>query len=299
MPPRSLLLALLITFIWGVNFVVIKLSVADAPPLFVAALRFAVAALPAVFLVPLPRVRWQILVGYGVTVGVIQFGLVYLALRLGVSAGLASLLIQVQAFFTAILSAALLHERLRAHHLLGMTLAFTGMAVIGLTGTHQGSLLGLALIVIAALGWAYSNLLVRAAGGANMLSLVVWSSLIPPVPLTLLAVATDGADAVWSTLTNSGVAFWAAVAYMGYLNTVLGFGAWSWLIQQHGASRVAPLSLLVPVFGVIASAVYFREAFPPLKALAAAMVFAGLLLHVFGGTLMARWRSAHSSMHTP
>ncbi|AFZ66823.1 EamA family transporter [Deinococcus peraridilitoris] len=285
MPLRSFLLALLITFIWGVNFVVIKLSVTGAPPLFVAALRFALAALPAVFLVPFPRVPWRVLTGYGLAVGVVQFGLLYLAIEQGLSAGLASLLIQVQAFFTALLSALVLRERLAANQLLGMLLAFAGMALIGLTGTHHASLAGLGLVLLAALGWAVSNLLVRAAGSANMLSLVVWSALIPPVPLTLLAVVTEGVGPVWSVLTHSGSGFWAAVAFMGYFNTVLGFGVWSWLIQRHGAARVAPMSLLVPVFGLLGSSLYFQETFGLLKLFAALLIFAGLLLHVFGGVL--------------
>lgn len=290
MPLRSFLLALLITFVWGVNFVVMKVSVLDAPPLFVAALRFLVAALPAAFFVPPPRVRWQILVGYGLAVGVMQFGLLYLALQLGMSAGLASLLMQLQAFFTALLSAALLRERLQRNQLLGMALAFAGMAVIGLSGEHQGNLIGLALVLVASLGWAISNLLVRAAGSASVLSLVVWSSLIPPLPLTALSILASGAAPVWSTLTASDAGFWGAVAFMGYFNTVLGFGVWSWLIQRHGAARVAPLSLLVPVFGVLASALYFQERFPLLKVLAALLVFTGLLIHVFGHQLVQRWR---------
>jgi O-acetylserine/cysteine efflux transporter len=121
-----------------------------------------------------------------------------------------------------------------------------------------------------------------------MLSLVVWSALVPPVPLTLLAAATGGFDGITRTLTASGPGFWAAIAYMGYCNTVLGFGVWSWLIQRHGAGRVAPLSLFVPVFGLLASALYFHEPFPAPKVLGALLVFAGLLLHVFGATLLAR-----------
>ena len=286
-PARSLLLALAVTFIWGVNFVVIELSVKGAPPLFVAALRFALAALPAVFLVPRPRVPLRLLIGYGLTVGVIQFGLLYLAVQLGLSAGLASLLIQTQAFFTALLSAAFLRERLRPNQLLGMGLAFVGMALIGLVGTHHASAVGLLLVLLAALGWAASNLMVRAAGSTNALSLVVWSALVPPIPLTLLAGVTGGWDAVWHTLSASGPGFWGAVAFMAYLNTVFGFGVWSVLIQRHGAVRVAPLSLLVPVFGMLASVAVLHEDFGLFKGLAALLIFGGLALHVFGG----RWRT--------
>lgn len=290
MPLRSLILALLITLIWGVNFVVIKVSVSEAPPLLVAALRFALAALPAVFFIPRPQMRWQTFLGYGLAIGVMQFGLLYLAIQLGLSAGLASLLMQMQAFFTAILAAALWRERLLANQIVGIGLAFAGMAVIGLLADHHTSVIGLALVLVAALGWAISNILVKSAGKANMLSLVVWSALIPPIPLILMNGLTSGWASIGQTLTHSGPGFWAAVAFMGYFNTVLGFGVWSWLIQQHGASKVAPLSLLVPVFGLLSSALYFQESFPPLKVLGAVLVGVGLIVHVFGGRIVERWK---------
>ncbi|SMB94584.1 EamA family transporter [Deinococcus hopiensis] len=283
LPLRSLLLALLITFIWGVNFVVIKWSVAGASPLLVAALRFTVAAFPAVLFVPRPQVPARVLWGYGLAVGVIQFGLLYLAVQLGMSAGVASLLMQTQAFFTALLAARFLGERITPPQMLGMTLAFGGMALIGTAAGGDVTLGGLLLTLVAALGWAVSNLLVRASGGANVFALVIWSSLVAPIPLTLLAGLSAGWSAVAHTLTHSDLAFWAAVLFMGLGNTVLGFGIWSRLIQQHGASRVAPLSLLVPVFGMLASAAVYHEGFPPLKALGALLVFGGLVLHVVGG----------------
>lgn len=288
LPPlnaRALGLALLITLIWGVNFIVIKWSVAGASPLLVAALRFAVAAVPAVFFVPRPQVPARLLWSYGLTVGVIQFGLLYLAIQLGMSAGLGSLLMQMQAFFTALLAARFLGERIQPWQVAGIALAFAGMGVIGVLSGGDLPLVSLGLTLAAALGWAVSNLLVRASGGANMFSLVVWSALIPPLPLTLLAGLTGGWEAVGRTLTQSGPGFWAAIVFMGLGNTVLGFGIWAALIQRHGAGRVAPLSLLVPVFGIIASAVAYHEAFPPGKALGAVLVFVGLVLHVFGG----RW----------
>lgn len=282
---RSLLLALLITFIWGVNFVVIKWSVHDVSPLLVAALRFLVAAVPAVFFVPRPAMPTRLLWGYGLAVGVVQFGLLYLAIQLGMSAGMGSLLMQTQAFFTALLAARVFGERIQPWQAIGMTLAFGGMALIGALAGADVPLVPLLITLVAALGWAVSNLIVRAAGNVNMFSLVVWSALIPPIPLTLLAALTSGADHVTGALQHAGWGLWGAVLFMGLANTVLGFGVWATLIREHGAARVAPLSLLVPVFGLIASALAFHEGFPAGKMLGAALVLVGLLLHVFGG----RW----------
>ncbi|WP_291423985.1 EamA family transporter [Deinococcus sp.] len=283
MTARSLLLALLITFIWGINFVVIKWSVHDVSPLLVAALRFLVAALPAVFFVPRPAVPARILWGYGVTSGVIQFGLLYLAIQLGMSAGMGSLLMQTQAFFTALLAARVFGEKIMPWQAAGMTLAFGGMGLIGLLAGGDVPAFPLLLTLLAALGWACSNLLVRASGGANVFSLVVWSALIPPIPLTILAGLTAGWGPVVHSLTHGSWPLWAAVLFMGLGNTVVGFGIWATLIQRHGASKVAPLSLLVPVFGMMASAVIFHEGFPAGKVLGALLIALGLVLHVFGG----------------
>ena len=288
LPPlnvRSLGLALLITLIWGVNFVVIKWSVAGASPLLVAALRFLLAAFPAVLFVPRPNIAPRLLWGYGLAVGIMQFGLLYLAIQLGMSAGMGSLLMQTQAFFTVLLAARVFGERVMPWQVVGMTLAFGGMALIGLTAGHDVPFFPLLLTLTAALGWAASNLIVKAAPGANSFGLVIWSALIPPLPLTLLAGLTAGWDTLGRALTHSDWKFWAAVLFMGLGNTVLGFGIWSGLIQKHGAGRVAPLSLLVPVFGMLSSALVFHEGFPPGKALGAALVALGLVLHVFGG----RW----------
>ena len=285
MTARSLLLALLITFVWGVNFVVIKWSVQGTSPLLVAALRFLVAAFPAVLFVPRPAVPPRILWGYGLAVGVMQFGLLYLAIQLGLSAGMGSLLMQTQAFFTALLAARFFGERIMPWQALGMTLAFGGMALIGALAGHDVPLFPLLLTLTAALGWAVSNLLVRASGGANVFGLVIWSALIPPIPLALLAGLTAGWAQVGHSLTHTSLPFWGAILFMGLGNTVLGFGIWAALIQRYGASRVAPLSLLVPVFGMLASALVFHEGFPPGKVLGALLIALGLVLHVFGG----RW----------
>lgn len=296
---RSLLLALLITFIWGVNFVVIKWSVGETSPLLVAALRFAVAAFPAVFFIPKPAVPARILWGYGLAVGVMQFGLLYLAIQLGMSAGMGSLLMQIQGFFTALLAARLFGEKIMPWQAWGMGVAFTGMAIIGAFAGHDVPFIPLLITLVAALGWSISNLLVRAAGNVNVFSLVIWSALIPPIPLTIMAGLTRGWGSVAHTLTHSGWPFWAAIVFMGLFNTVLGFGIWSSLIQKHGAARVAPLSLLVPVFGMLSSAIIFHETFPAGKVVGALLVSVGIVLHVFGGKWWRKGQGPGGKPHGP
>ena len=283
--PAGLLLALLVTAGWGLNFVVIKLSVAEVSPFLVVALRFVMAAFPAVLFVPRPQVPLRALTGFGLVVGVVQVAFLYLAIRLGVSPGLASVLMQLQAFFTALLASRVLRERITWNQWLGMGIAFTGMGAIGFFGSQHVNVAGLLLILAAAAGWAMSNVYIRVVRDVNVVSLVVWSSLIPPIPLALLAGAFEPWETLISDVTQGGPAFWIGMAFMAYFNTLFASIVWNALIQRHGASRVAPLSLLVPVFGLLTSGIYFREAFSVTELVGAALVFLGLLVHVLGGTL--------------
>ena len=181
----------------------------------------------------------------------------------------------------------------------GMGVAFMGMAIIGAFAGYDVPFIPLLITLVAALGWSISNLLVRAAGNVNVFSLVIWSALIPPIPLTLMAGLTRGWGSVAHTLTHSGWPFWAAIVFMGLFNTVLGFGIWSSLIQKHGAARVAPLSLLVPVFGMLSSAIIFHETFPAGKVIGALLVSVGIVLHVFGGKWWRKGQGPGGKPHGP
>ena len=276
MPPRHLLLAVAVTVVWGVNFVVIHVGLESFPPLLFAALRFACIALPGVFLVGRPGVGWRWVVAVGATLSAGQFGLLFSAMHLGMPAGLASLVLQLQAVFTVALAIVFVGERPGRRRIAGVAVALAGIGVIGVGRSAEVPLVALALCIGAAASWGVGNACTRLAKPRDAMALLVWSSLVPPVPLAGLSLAIEGGgewSAALAGLDASGV---LALGYVVVGSTVFGFGAWTWLLGRHEASRVAPFTLLVPVVGIAAAWVALAEVPNAAEMAGAALVLAGL-----------------------
>ena len=259
---RDAVLAVAIVFVWGTNFVVIWVALDALPPLFLATLRFVFVLLPACFFLPKPKVPWANLIIYGVCIGMLQFGALFVAMNGLISPGLASLVVQMQVFFTIALAMLRTGERLKAHQLLAFGLALIGMGVIAAHSGHGTTLSGLSLVLVAALGWALGNQASREAGKVNMLAYVVWAALFSIPPLFLLSLLLDGPTAIANGIARASAITWASVLWQSAGNTMFGYSCWAWLLSRYQASTVAPLSLLVPVFGFGASALILGEALP-------------------------------------
>lgn len=283
---KHFLVALAVVAVWGTNFVVIKLALGHMPPLLFATLRFAVAVFPAVFLLPRPQVAWRNLAAYGLLIGVGQFGLLFVAMNGHISPGLASLVIQIQVFFTIGLSMHLSGERLQRVQWLALALATAGIAVIVMHTDGTTTVLGLSLIVLAALSWAGGNIVARGAGRVNMVAYVVWSSLFAVPPLAALSVYFEGWDAVSAGLRDANATAWAAVAWQAWGNSLFGYAAWGWLLARYPAATITPMALLVPLFGMGGAALWLGEGLPLWKLVAAALVMAGLAANL----LWPKWR---------
>ncbi len=280
LPARHLLLALAVVAVWGTNFVVIKAALGTLPPLLLATLRFALAFAPAALFAKRPEVPWRTLATYGVLIGAGQFGLLFVAMRADITPGLASLVIQVQVFFTIGLAMLLAGERLQWHQGVALALAAVGLAVIAAHLDAATTPLGLALVLLAALAWAAGNLVGRRAGRVNMLGFMVWSSLFAVPPLALLSFWLEGPQAIAQGLAAANASVWAAVLWQSLANVLFGYAAWAWLLARHPAATVAPMALLVPVFGIAASALFLGEPLPAWKLGAAALVIGGLALNL-------------------
>jgi O-acetylserine/cysteine efflux transporter len=289
MPLSHLLLALAVVFVWGTNFVVIKWGLAELPPFLFATLRFALSAFPLLLFVRRPAVPWRKLAAFGVLLGAGQFGLLFYALRDDIAPGLASLVIQVQVFFTIGLAMALAGERPRPVQALALALAVVGMALIGLhVDAHNLTHLGLALVLAAALAWAGANMVAKSLGRVDMLGFMVWSSVFAAPALAAISLVAEGPTRIAAALQDAGWSAWGAVAWQAFGNTLFGYGAWNWLLARHPAATVTPAALLVPVFGMAASSVLLAEAMPGWKLGAAALVLAGLALNTLASRAALR-----------
>ncbi|WP_454254734.1 EamA family transporter [Pseudomonas sp. Marseille-Q8238] len=289
MSPKDLLLALVVIVAWGLNFVVIRVGLDDLPPMLLGALRFALAALP-VFFVRRPDLPWRWLIAYGATISLGQFVFLFQAMANGMPAGLASLVLQSQAFFTLAFAALFLGERMRGASVLGLLIAGGGLLLIGLQNGHSTSLLGIVLTLVAASMWAMGNVLTRKFGKINLMGLVIWGSLIPLVPFFLLSLWLEGPQRIEHALLNIGPSSIFVLLYLAIIATLLGYGLWSRLLSRYPAGQVAPFSLLVPVVGLSSSAWLLGERLSGLQWLGALLVMLGLLVNVFGSKLWQRLR---------
>ncbi|MDH1261863.1 EamA family transporter [Pseudomonas sp. GD03944] len=290
MSPKDLMLALVVVVVWGLNFVVIKVGLHDMPPLLMGALRFMLAAFPAILFVRRPDLplRWLLL--YGLTISLGQFAFLFYAMSVGMPAGLASLVLQSQAFFTLFFAAMLLGERLRLVNLLGLLVAASGLVLIGLQGDRGMTMAGFALTLCAAVMWALGNVVTRKIGKVNLVGLVVWGSLIPPIPFLALSWWLEGPELMVSAVRDLSLNGVLVLAYLAFGATILGYGLWSRLLSRYPASQVAPFSLLVPVVGLSSSAVLLDERLSSLQMAGALLVMLGLLVNVLGGRLLERLR---------
>lgn len=296
MSVKDMLLALCVVVAWGVNFVVIKLGLQGMPPFLLAGLRFTLVAFPAIFFVRRPPIPLRWLVVYGMTISFGQFAFLFLAIKLGMPAGLASLVLQAQAFFTLLLGALLLAERLRWSHIVGIIIATLGMFLLATAGMEGQTSAGITLTTMmltlsAALSWGLGNItnkIIMRNRSVPIMSLVVWSALVPIVPFFACSLLFDGQAAIVYSLLHIGLQTVLALFYLAFVATIVGYAIWGNLLSRYETWRVAPLSLLVPVVGIITAALVLDEHLSGQQMLGAVVIILGLLVNVFGGVLGQR-----------
>ena len=298
MKRRDLILALLVVIVWGANFTVIKLGLAGLPPMLLVALRYTFAAVPAIFFVKRPDIGWKYIIAYGMAVGVGQFSCLFYAMNIGMPAGTSSVILQSQVFFTLIFAAVLLKEHLRIFHALGVIISAIGLFFIsGNIGSGQMSSLPLGalfLTLLAAAFWGISNIIVRfaskqaAAQGKtiDMFGLVVWSSLVPPLPLFIFALILDTPETLLNIVLGLSGQSIFAILYLSFLATLFGFGLWSFLLSKYPAGKVAPLSLLVPITGLITARAVLGEQLMPIQWFGCGIIILGLIISNFGSNIL-------------
>ncbi|MEA4847031.1 MAG: EamA family transporter [Clostridiaceae bacterium] len=294
MKRRDLILALLVVIVWGANFTVIKLGLAGMPPMLLAALRYTFAALPAIAFIKRPAVEWKYIVAYGMTVGVGQFSCLFYAMNIGMPAGISSIVLQSQVFFTLIFAAVLLKESLKGSQVAGLLVAGAGLCLIGgnvgyngLSSIPVGAFL---LTLLAAAFWGISNIIVRYASKQaasqgktlDILSLVVWSSLVPPIPLLAIALLLDTPETLLNAMRSLNILSVFSVFYLAFCATIFGYGIWGILLSKYPTGKVAPLSLLVPVTGLITAQLILSEQLSKMQWIGGIIIILGLVISNFG-----------------
>jgi O-acetylserine/cysteine efflux transporter len=279
MKPLHLLQGVLVAVIWGLGFVATKIGLDHFSPPQLVALRFLIAAVPALFLVR-PPVSGPVLIALGLTLFTGQFLLLFFGIAHGMPPGLASVAAQTQAFFTVLLAAALLGEAPSPRQSAGMAAAFVGLGMIATTVGHDFTLIGLCLTLGGAVSWAVGNVLLKQVGNVEMLSLMVWLSVVPPLPSLALSFVLDGPAALPHAVRNSSVLGFGAVLYLGLVATILAYAMWGHLLRQYPAGTVVPFALLVPFVGAFSSAMVFGEQFGPLRLAGMVLVLVGLAIIV-------------------
>ncbi|UTV29565.1 EamA family transporter [Photobacterium atrarenae] len=282
----------LVMMIWGVNFSMIKMGVTAVDPLLMVAARFALAVFPIIFFIPKPDVPWKYLVGYGLAFGVGVWGMASWSISAGVSSGMASVLLQSKVLLSIVIGVLVYREAVGPAKAFGSMLALAGL-VVAVTGTEGNvTLFGLVLILIASCSWLAANMIVKQAKVAQVFAFNVWGMLFAPLPLVGLSLGLNGTEVlsqayqVWDMKTS------IAVLFQSYPTTLFGYWLWNRMMLKYPMSTVAPLSLLVPVFGLLSGWLIYDEALSEIQIAASAIFLAGTLLITAPAGWVVRIRKA-------
>ncbi|NLJ78664.1 MAG: EamA family transporter [Tissierellia bacterium] len=290
MKKKDMIIALLITIVWGANFTVIKLGLDGVPSMLLVALRYFLTAFPAVFFIKRPNIEWKYIIFYGLAAGVAQFGTLFYAMEVGMLPGLASIIVQMQAFISPFLAWLILKEKLRIEQIIGFIVASAGLFIIGMASiSNEVSRIPIGAFLLsmcAPIFWAISNIIVgfiskRAIANEeelDMLSLIIWSGLIPPIPLLIFALMLDTPQTLIDVMTNINGMSIFAVLYLAFGSTLFGYGMWSRLIAKYSVAKIAPVSLLVPITGLLTARIVLSEQLSTMQWAGTIVILIGLIV---------------------
>ncbi len=275
-------LAFIVTLIWGTNFVFIKYGLEELPPFLFVAIRFFLVAFPLVFFMKRPKASWGLIAAYGLFIGLGQFGILFYAMQADVSPGLASLVVQTQVFFSIVFAIFLFKERIMLVQWLALVISFSGIALIALKlKGSDTTLLGLLLVLVAAMSWAMGNMVIKRVGKVDIIAFLAYSSLFAVPVLAALSLYFEGWMLIKSSIQSASMMSVYVVIWQTVGNTLIGYGIWNFLIGRYNAAVVMPWALLVPVSGMVASNMMLGESMPLWKVIAALLILSGLALNIY------------------
>lgn len=295
MSVKDTLLALVIIIVWGLNFVVISLGLDGVPPLLMGGLRFLLVAVIGCWFVARPQVPLKWFVAYALSLSFAQFAFLFLAMSMGMPAGLASLVLQSQVLFTLVFAFWVLKEPISTSQLLAILVAGAGLALIGTSNTDSAmTMIGFSLTIMAAGCWGVGNLITRSIsqqGYKADVSLVIWSGLFSSIPFFILSFVMEGPALMISSLKAISITSILALLYLSLVATIVGYSLWSYLLSRYRAGQVAPLTLGVPVIGLISASIVLDEQISSIQFIGISIVMLGLMINMRLDRLLKKWLS--------
>ncbi|KTD14553.1 cysteine and O-acetyl-L-serine efflux system [Legionella gratiana] len=294
MPLTHLLLALLVVFIWGVNFLFVAFGLEEISPLLLCALRFLLSSVPAIFFVKLPSSSFKIIALYGFIMFALQFSFLFIGMNAGMPAGMASLLMQTQVFFSMFFAIIFLGEQPNIAQIIGALVAFTGIGLVAMHFDSDISVVGFLCILAAAATWGFGNLITKKIKGNSnhMLAIIAWGSFIACIPMFLLSWIFEGPSSFAYTYENLSWRGTVSLFYIVFASTWIGYGVWNWLIARYPVGMVAPFTLLVPIVAILSSVVVLGEPFQLWKLAAGLFVIGGLCISTLGSRFLVPKRQS-------
>lgn len=289
MKPLHILLLLLVVAIWGINFVFVKIALDEFPPLFLCFLRFFFLSIPAIFFIKRPPAgSFKMVALYSLVMFVLQFALIFTGMTLGVSPGLASILLQTQVFFSILFASLILKEKVNSWQLLGAFISFSGVCLVAAKLGGNASLLGFLFVLAAAATWGGGSVIVKKMGTISTASLIVWSSLLAWPPLLLLSLLVENSYPLILDFHHLEIQTYSALSFIILGSTAFGFGVWNRLLHFYPLATMAPFTLLVPIFGLLSSAFFLNEPLQLWKISAGILVLAGLCVNLLSRRILQR-----------
>jgi O-acetylserine/cysteine efflux transporter len=281
MRPFHVAALILVTLVWGINFVAVKVGLWELPPLFLCFARFLIMSIPAVFFVKRPSVPFKWVILYSLLMFVIQFSLMFSGIHAGITPALASLLLQTQVFFCILFANLTFREKIHRFQILGALVAFSGIGIVALNLDASTTPTGTLLTLASAAVWGMGSVIVKKMGKVETFPLLIWSSLIAWPPLLALTLFFENGASILLNAHNLSLYSYGAIAFISLGSTAFGFGVWNRLLQIYPLSTVAPFTLLIPIFGMLASHYLLGEPLQSWKLLAAGLVVGGLCINLF------------------
>ncbi|MFN8769269.1 MAG: EamA family transporter [Neisseriaceae bacterium] len=293
MQKKDLLLAVLVAAIWGTNYSVIEIGLSELDPFLLTALRFILCAVPLCFFIKKPEIKLRFVALYGFVFGVCLWGVANTSMFVGLPAGIASLLLQFSALFTIMLSSIFLKEKIQFIQYIGMGIAIFGLVLVLYFTSNEYPIKGVVLIIISAFSWSICNIIIKIGKPFRMLSFIIWSSLFSAFPLLIIAYIIEG-NTIFINLSYSikGRAVFS-LFFQVYVTTIFGYWVWNKLMKKYTASTIAPVSLLIPVFGLITSHFISNEVISFSKIISSSLIIFGMFILIYGVKIKEKFLNNH------